>query len=167
MKSFRYFIFSAAVIIADQITKILVVKHIELYQVAWNFGGDFFRLIHVRNNGAAFSLGSGLSGIFRTILFIVIPLIVIAAVAFYTVKGKNTSVAQRWAMAGVVGGGLGNLIDRTFRSGGVIDFLDVKFYGIFGMERWPTFNLADSVIVVSALTLLVLCFIDEIRSRKQ
>ena len=39
---------------------------------------------------------------------------------------------------GIVGGGLGNLVDRFFRKEGVVDFIDVKFYGLFGLERWPT-----------------------------
>ena len=56
---------------------------------------------------------------------------------------------------GIVGGGFGNLIDRCFRTEGVVDFIDVKFYGIFGMERWPTFNIADAAVVVCGILLII------------
>jgi signal peptidase II len=62
---------------------------------------------------------------------------------------------QRWVLCGIVGGGIGNVIDRIFRPEGVVDFVSVKFYGLFGLERWPTFNVADSSVVVCAILLVV------------
>ena len=59
------------------------------------------------------------------------------------------------SVCGIVGGGIGNLIDRFFRPEGVVDFIDVKFYGLFGMERWPTFNVADSAVVVCGILLII------------
>ena len=47
------------------------------------------------------------------------------------------------------------IIDRIARPDGVIDFLSVKFYGLFGLERWPTFNVADSAVVVCGILLVV------------
>ena len=70
-------------------------------------------------------------------------------------KSNDFTKLQRWAIAGIVGGGIGNLIDRIFRPEGVVDFIDVKFYGLFGMERWPTFNVADSAVVVCGILLIV------------
>ena len=166
LKPYRYFLLSAAVLAADQITKLLVVRHIPLYTVARSFGGDFFRLIHVRNLGVAFSIGSGLAQPLRVILLIILPLVILGFAAFYVYRGRDLSSAQRWTLAAVVGGGLGNQIDRVFRPEGVVDFLDFKFYGIFGMERWPTFNIADSALVVSSIALFVLLIIHEIRIRK-
>jgi signal peptidase II len=55
----------------------------------------------------------------------------------------------------MIGGGLGNYMDRIFRPEGVVDFLDFKFYGLLGMQRWPTFNLADMTLVVSAILLFI------------
>ena len=55
----------------------------------------------------------------------------------------------------LVGGGLGNYVDRIFRPAGVVDFLDFKFYGIFGLERWPTFNVADMTVVISGILLFI------------
>ncbi|WP_461252145.1 signal peptidase II, partial [Treponema sp. R8-4-B8] len=65
---------------------------------------------------------------------------------------------QRWALAGIIGGGIGNIIDRIFRSDGVVDFISVNIYGLLGMQRWPTFNIADSSVVVGCILLLVTMF---------
>ena len=51
--------------------------------------------------------------------------------------------------------GFGNIFDRIFRPEGVVDFIDVKFYGLFGMERFPTFNVADSFVMVCAILLVI------------
>ena len=67
---------------------------------------------------------------------------------------------------GIIGGGLGNLIDRFFRKEGVVDFIDVKFYGLFGLERWPTFNVADSAVVVFGLILVISFIVTSIKETK-
>jgi signal peptidase II len=166
LRKYRYFILSAVLMIADQITKYLVAKSIPPYTVAWNFAGDFFRLIHVKNQGVAFSMGSGFPDFLRVILFIVVPLLVLAAVGFYLVRGKDLTEGQKWSLAAIIGGGLGNQIDRIFRPDGVIDFLDFKFYGLFGLERWPTFNIADASLVVSSIILILLLILQEIKLKK-
>ena len=53
-----------------------------------------------------------------------------------------------------------------FRPDGVVDFLDFKFYGLFGLERWPTFNIADASLVVASIVLVILLFIQEVKLRK-
>jgi signal peptidase II len=50
---------------------------------------------------------------------------------------------------------MGNILDRMCRPDGVVDFVSVKFYGLLGFERWPTFNVADSSVVVSCILLLI------------
>lgn len=166
MYKYRYFLLSAVILAADQITKSLVEKFIPPYTVAWSFGGDFFRLIHVKNLGVAFSMGNGFSDAVRIGLFIIVPILVLLAVGVYLVRGKDLSNAQRWLLAAIVGGGLGNQIDRIFRPSGVVDFLDFKFYGLFGMERWPTFNIADATLVVSSILLIILLIRQEVRGKK-
>lgn len=166
MSKYRFFILSAVIVAADQITKILVVKLIPPYTIAWNFAGDFFRLIHVKNQGAAFSMGNGFPEILRISLFIIVPILVLTAVGFYIVRGKDLTKGQRWVLAGIIGGGLGNQIDRIFRPDGVVDFLDFKFYGLFGLERWPTFNIADATLVVSSIILIILLIRQELQMRK-
>jgi signal peptidase II len=156
----RPFILTAAIVLADQITKLIVVKTITPYD--WNsfvtvLGEDFFRIIHVRNLGVAFSMGSSLPGFLRFTLLKIIPLLVLCWVGriVYLREKEGLSVYQSWLLAGVIGGGLGNLIDRFFRPLGVVDFLDFKFYGLFGLERWPTFNIADASVVVTVALLLI------------
>jgi signal peptidase II len=166
LKKYRFFILSAVIVAADQLTKVLVEKLIPPYTIAWSFAGDFFRLIHVKNQGVAFSMGNGFSEIVRVVLFIVIPLLVLAAVGVYLVRGKDLNDVQRWILAAIIGGGLGNQIDRIFRPDGVVDFLDFKFYGLFGLERWPTFNIADATLVVSSILLIILLVHQELQLRK-
>ncbi|MBR0487907.1 MAG: signal peptidase II [Treponema sp.] len=159
-------ILMALVIIADQITKYLIVKNIPLGSIGATFFGDFLRIIHVCNPGIAFSIGQGWSLMTRAFLFRAIPLVVIVIVMVVYFKNDEFTALQRWAITGIAGGGIGNLIDRFFRFEGVVDFIDVKFYGLFGMERWPTFNVADSAVVVCGI-LLVASFIFTIKDLKK
>lgn len=153
------------VIILDQITKTLVVKNIPLYTIGAEFFGDFLRIIHVSNTGVAFSVGASWSDIVRFASFVIVPVIVIVLVFIVYFRNNEWSTLQRWAIMGIVGGGIGNLIDRAFRDEGVVDFVDVKFFGIFGLERWPTFNVADSAIIVFGI-LLAITFIISIKKDK-
>ena len=111
-------------------------------------------------------MGNGLADAVRLGLFIVVPIIVLAAVGFYLIRGKDLTNAQRWILAAIIGGGTGNQIDRIFRPDGVVDFLDFKFYGLFGLERWPTFNIADASLVVSSIFLIILLIRQEMQMRK-
>ena len=158
---------AALVIILDQITKILVVKNIPLYTIGTSFFGDFLRIIHVANTGVAFSVGATWSDTLRRLFFSLIPLIVIGIVVAIYFRNNSWTRLQRWAIMGIAGGGLGNLIDRFFRAEGVVDFIDVKFYGLFGMERWPTFNIADSAVVVCGIILIVSFIVTYIKESKE
>ncbi|MCR4822894.1 MAG: signal peptidase II [Treponema sp.] len=158
-------ILALLVVILDQVSKILVTANIPLYGYGTSFFGDFLRIIHVNNPGIAFSIGQGWSIAVRSILFRVIPLIVIIIVLGVYMRNDDFSTMQRWSISGIIGGGFGNLIDRFFRSEGVVDFIDVKWFGIenapfkfLRWERWPTFNIADSAVVVCGI-LLILSFI--------
>ncbi len=157
---------AVVVIVLDQITKMLVVRHIPLYTIGTQFFGDFIRIIHVANTGVAFSVGATWSETARRFLFSLIPLIVIGIVIAIYFRNNTWTKLQRWSIMGIVGGGLGNLIDRFFRAEGVVDFIDVKFYGLFGLERWPTFNVADSAVVVCGLLLVISFIVTSIRESK-
>ena len=157
---------AVVVIVLDQITKMLVVRHIPLYTIGTQFFGDFLRIIHVANTGVAFSVGASWSETARRFLFSLIPLIVIGIVIAIYFRNSTWTKLQRWSIMGIVGGGLGNLIDRFFRAEGVVDFIDVKFYGLFGLERWPTFNVADSAVVVCGLLLVISFIVTSIRESK-
>lgn len=160
------FTLTLIVILLDQITKALVVKYIPIYTIGAQFFGDFLRIVHVANNGVAFSVGDDMSLIMRKLLFGLVPLIVIILVIVIYFRNKEFTWLQRWAICGIIGGGLGNLIDRFFRQEGVVDFIDVKFYGLFGLERWPTFNVADSAIVVCGIILIVTFIVQIIQEKK-
>lgn len=148
------FILTLFVILLDQMTKIAIVASSPPNRFITSFFGDFLQIILVYNTGAAFSLGNNLSPILRFIFLKLLPLLVI--IAFIPVYFKvEFSKFERWAICAILGGGIGNLIDRFFRSEGVVDFIDVKFYGLFGLERWPTFNIADATVVI-AFALLIL-----------
>jgi len=142
------------IIIADQCSKSFIAARWPIGTMIKDvFNNDFLRIIHVRNKVIAFSLGQNLPEGIRPVLFILLPLLVLAVLLWYYFKSNDFTKTQRWAIAGIIGGGIGNLIDRIFRSEGVVDFIDVKFYGLLGFARWPTFNIADSSVVVCCLLL--------------
>jgi signal peptidase II len=143
------------IILADQISKLLVTLFIPLGQGVPVLG-DFFRIIHVQNPAIAFSIGVRLPPGTRRTLFGFLPLIIVAIVTLYYLFTRDELTRfQRWCMAALIGGGMGNYVDRIFRPAGVVDFLDFKFYGIFGLERWPTFNVADMTVVITAILLFI------------
>lgn len=144
------FVLTACILVVDQVTKLLVVKNIPQGTVAKRVFGDFLWICHVRNTGAAFSMGAGSSDFVRIVMLIVLPLALMCAIAWAIVaKNDLFTNVQRWFAAGILGGGLGTIADRIFRfDEGVVDFISVKFYGLFGLERWPTFNVSDSCVVV-------------------
>ena len=150
----------------DQITKFLVVKNIPLYTIKFSFFGDLLRIVHVRNLGAAFSMGSNLASSFRAILLSFLPLVVLIFALVIYFRSNDFSYYQRWLICGVLGGGFGNIFDRIFRPEGVVDFIDVKFFGLFGMERFPTFNVADSFVMVCAILLVISVINQMVREEK-
>ncbi|MGL4982522.1 MAG: signal peptidase II [Treponemataceae bacterium] len=143
------------VTLADQISKFIIIKTIPAYSIGPSFFGDFFRIIHVYNPGIAFSIGNNLPDLVRSLLFSVLPILVIIFIIVSYFKTDEFTPMQSWFVAGIIGGGFGNLIDRIFRKEGVVDFLDIKFYGLFGFDRWPTFNIADMSVVICGFLLLI------------
>jgi signal peptidase II len=148
------------VVAFDQFTKALIVKYFPQNgsYIKEVFGNDILWITHVRNKAIAFSLGYNLADSLKPLVFIAFPVATLAFLVWYYWKSRELSAVQRWAIAGIIGGGLGNIIDRIARPDGVVDFISVKFYGLFGLERWPTFNAADSSVVVSGLVLIVTMF---------
>ena len=149
------FVLTALVVITDQITKTLIVNLIPLNTIGAQYFGDILRIIHVANKGVAFSIGYSLPLVLRRLCFGIVPLIVMILVINVYFRNRDFSDLQRWAICGIVGGGFGNIIDRFFRAEGVVDFIDVKFYGIFGLQRWPTFNVADMAVVICGIILII------------
>ncbi|MDR1636261.1 MAG: signal peptidase II [Treponema sp.] len=156
------FILTGLVVLADQLVKNFIVNRWprEGTLIKDVFNNGFLYLYHVRNKAIAFSLGHNLPESLRPILFVIVPIIVLGLLVWYYFRSEEFSSLQRWAVAGILGGGLGNIIDRIFRPDGVVDFVSVKFYGFLGLERWPTFNIADSSVVVCCILFLVSIFMD-------
>ena len=144
------------VILVDQITKTIIALNWPIgTMIADVFGNDFLHIYHVRNKLIAFSLGSSIPDPIKPVVFIILPLLVLGILLWYYFKSSDFTTLQRWATAGIIGGGIGNLIDRIFRPEGVVDFISIKFYGLFGFDRWPTFNVADSSVVVCCILLFI------------
>ena len=150
-------ILTGAIILADQCVKSFIVKNWprEGTLIKDVFNNDFLWIFHVRNKAIAFSLGENIPDFLKPVVFIGVPVVVLGFLFWYYLKSGEFTQLQRWAAAGIIGGGLGNIIDRIFRPDGVVDFISVKFYGLFGFERWPTFNIADSSVVVCCIILFI------------
>lgn len=148
IKWLKYLWISGIIIILDQLTKVLV--RVFMPDMSHSVIGDFFRMTHVQNYGAAFSLSFG-GPVLNRLIFILISIIFL--IVIYFIMNKTESKVEHIAYSMVIGGAIGNLIDRIVL-GSVTDFLDFDFPD-FIMHRWPIFNIADSSIVLAIITLLI------------
>ena len=155
----RPLLIALAVLLLDRITKWAISQTIPL-EDAVNIIPGFFRLTHLENTGAAFSLFADSPSPFRTTLLVGFSVAALAVVSFLLWKDRNRFHSGTLALSLILGGAIGNLWDRL-SDGKVTDFLD--FY--IGVHHWPPFNVADSAIVVGALLLLLRMFRKEQRSR--
>lgn len=147
MQFFYYALFAAGVVAADQITKYLTVTHIALGgEVAFLPG--FLRFTYLRNTGAAFSSFEGQQWLFAVIFLVFTGVIVYE----YLKKNLPFTRLERWCIAAIYGGGLGNMIDRV-RLGYVVDMIETEF-----ME-FPVFNVADCFITCGCVVLMVHLFL--------
>ena len=156
------------IILADQCSKAIIATNWPIgTMIADVFNNDFLHIYHVRNKLIAFSLGSNIPDSLKPVIFIILPLLVLGVLLWYYFSSSDFTRLQRWATAGILGGGIGNIIDRIFRPEGVVDFISVKFYGLFGFERWPTFNIADSSVVVCCILLFATIIISPKKTKSQ
>jgi signal peptidase II len=155
------------VIAIDQVSKILIAAYLTIHEVGLSLFNGFIRIIHEKNLGVALSLGDNFPYYLRVILFVIFPLFILGYVVFYSFKADNFSLFQRCVIAGIVGGGLGNIIDRIFRPDGVIDFISLRMYGLFHMSYFPTFNIADFVLTSSTCLLLLSLILGKNRIKKE
>jgi signal peptidase II len=143
-----HLIIAGAVLLLDRLTKWLVAQKIELNDAVDVIPG-LFRLTHLQNEGAAFSLFADSASPWRLGILILFSMLALAVVSVFLWKNGNVLNGTAIALSLVAGGALGNLWDRVF-SGRVTDFLD--FY--LGSHHWPPFNVADSAIVIGGLLLI-------------
>ena len=141
--------FMLFIILLDQWTKIWAVKSVKGAPTQ-SYLGDLFRLEYAENSGAFLSFGSTMNVETRFWIFTVGVSLFLLFPAYYLFKEKSTSWVQPMAMAGVVAGGIGNLIDRIFRPNHVVvDFMNM---GI-GSLRTGIFNVADMAILFGVIAL--------------
>ncbi|MBN2057569.1 MAG: signal peptidase II [Candidatus Saganbacteria bacterium] len=141
-----FYLLALTIVVADQVIKYYVHSLMKLGQTIPLIDG-IVKLTYVRNTGAAFSLFIGFSP-----YLIVVGLLVAVAVIYFHYKAPARNRVLQVGLAFVLGGSLGNLIDRIFRSY-VIDYLDITI--------WPVFNLADIMINVGVIMIAFKLFAEE------
>lgn len=149
MQRIAYALIVILIFAGDQITKHIVQNSIAHGEVVTVIAG-FFNLIHTENSGIAFSLFSGAPSPWKLALLIGVSLALLVTVVVVALKSRQMNWQTGVGLALIVGGASSNLIDRI-RFGEVVDFLDVYYRSY----HWPTFNVADSAIVVGAGLLLL------------
>jgi signal peptidase II len=179
-------ILSAAIVVLDQLTKLLV-KGISIPALGISVGGmsygesvpvlgDFFRLTYVENPGMAFGINVGGKAFFS-----IISIVASIAIVIYLYRSRQDRLGFRLALATILGGAVGNLIDRVFYGvlfhngsffqGRVVDFFDVDFFDInilgYQLSRWPVFNIADASVTIGVILLVLLHRTDLVRTRSE
>ncbi|MCX6171009.1 MAG: signal peptidase II [Ignavibacteriales bacterium] len=163
------------IVITDQLTKFLVkggtIPLLNIRAEGMQYGqsikvfGDFFKLTFVENPGIAFGIDVNESS---KLVLSIFTLIASIGIFYYLWKSREQKLIVRLALAFILGGAIGNLIDRTFYGvfygyerlfyGHVVDFFNMDFFDftIFGRtyERWPIFNIADASVSIGVVLLL-------------
>jgi signal peptidase II len=140
---------AAVIIVLDQITKALVKARLPLHESVTVIPG-FFDLTHVRNTGAAFGMLNSIEFAYKPAVMVLVALLALGAVASYALSLPSAQRIARWGLALILGGAVGNLIDRA-TMGYVVDFVDVYWRGV---HFWA-FNVADSAITVGVVLMLL------------
>jgi signal peptidase II len=143
-----FLIFAAFVVALDQISKLWVSSHFELYETIPLIGP--LSLTNVRNTGSAFGLFAN-----QTFLLILVAIVGLVTILLFYRYFSKSNILGISALGLVFGGAVGNLIDRI-RLGYVTDFIDVRLWRDF---HWPAFNVADSAITVGTIMLVIFIFL--------
>ncbi len=143
-------VLSSVTLILDQVTKWLVVRDFHLGESIPIIPG-FFSLTYIRNTGAAFGLLAQMDSSYRVPFFLIVPVIALVAIGYIFRKIPPKDVKLSVALSLVVGGAVGNLIDRIVY-GYVVDFLDFHWKYTY---HFPAFNIADSAICIGVGILML------------
>ena len=136
-------LFAAGIVAVDQWTKALTVANIALYQDV-EFIPGFLGFTYVQNTGAAFSSFEGQQWLFALIFFV----FTVAILWEFRKNSLKFNSFERWCIAAIYGGGLGNMIDRL-RLGYVVDMIETKFIS------FPVFNVADCFITCGCFAIVI------------
>ena len=147
---------AAAVIGLDRVSKWMIERWVPA-SAGYRIIPGFFDIVHSENRGAAFGIFNDSTFEWRSLALVVVSVAAVIFISVYLWRARHIETAMRWGMALILGGAAGNAIDRIV-SGRVTDFLE--FY--IGDYHWPTFNVADSAIVIGCGLLLL----DMLRSKQ-
>jgi signal peptidase II len=144
-----------AIVALDQVSKFLIINNINLGQQIPVIS-DFFNITHWKNTGAAW-------GILENGRLFFIPFTIVLSGVLIRIHMKSDSIFLKLSITMILGGALGNFIDRAFR-GSVVDFLQF----IFGSYQFPIFNVADSFVVIgTALMVYYILFMQKENEKKE
>ena len=139
----------------DQFTKYYISANF-VYGESVPFIKGFIDLQFIENSGSAWGMLSGKTWLLLTVTVVVM----LVLITFFLLFGKRNKLLI-WTVSLVISGGMGNLIDRIFRGGKVVDFLHFEFFPSF-----PIFNIADIAVVVGAGLLILYFIIDTVKESK-
>ncbi len=145
-QKYKYAILAAIaviIIVLDQITKFVIIQRFHLGE-SIRVLPEFFNLTYIRNTGAAFGLLATAPPAFRGPFFVIVPIVALFAIAYIFRKIPKEDIKLSIALSLVIGGAIGNLIDRM-TLGYVVDFFDFHWRYT---HHFPAFNIADSAICV-------------------
>lgn len=147
-----------AVIVVDVISKAAIIKEYSLGRHD-DFLNGFIRISLVYNEGGVFGIAQG-----HKTLFLVISIAVLTLLIAYYIYERNKTMMFNVSIAMILSGAVGNIIDRLIpMRRGVVDFISIGDDRFF---RWPSFNIADSSIVIGACLLILVFWLEE-RKRKK
>jgi signal peptidase II len=135
-----FFLTAFLVVVADQLSKWWIVSRLEVGESLFEAG--IFQIVRIQNTGSSFGLFQGHSFALIIVAFVGIAFLLVFTLILYPRFFPSDNLLGRLALGLILGGTIGNLIDRL-RFGGVTDFI--------GIGWWPAFNIADSAIVVGAI----------------
>jgi len=147
---FLYYVIALIIIAIDQITKWIVIKTMEIGEQI-TIIEKFFYLTSHRNSGAAWGMLEG-----KMTLFYIITIIVVIGIIYYMEKYVRDNRLLATGLSLLLGGAIGNFIDRLVRQE-VVDFLD---FIIFGYD-FPIFNVADSALTIGVIIVIITTIVDE------
>ncbi|GGM20797.1 lipoprotein signal peptidase [Paraliobacillus quinghaiensis] len=152
----RYYLLAFAIIVIDQLTKWWVIANMELRE-SITVIENFFYITSHRNTGAAWGILAG-----KMTFFYIITAVVIVVICYYIQKIAKDSALTGVALGLILGGAIGNFIDRLVHKE-VVDFFDVYL----GSYNYPIFNIADSALVVGVILVLIATLLDERNERRK
>lgn len=146
----RYYLLAIGVIILDQVSKLLVINKMEVHE-SISIIDSFFNITSHRNRGAAWGILQDQMTFFYVITFIVVVILV-----YYLQKYGRHEKSLAVGLSLILGGAIGNFIDRFFRKE-VVDFLDFKIFSY----NYPIFNLADSALVIGVAIIIIYTLLED------